>query len=155
VGFFNESLVRNQDNEFNSRLIKAGGKILLHPDIKSSYYARPDLISLGRQHFMNGFWCMYGMKFSKRPFFLRHLIPMGFVFFLILSLFLGLWLKIFLWIGIFVLGLYFVGAFMASILISLRTGANYFPYFLVVFPVLHFPYGIGSLAGFWKFKTEK
>ena len=31
-GFFDEDLIRNQDDEFNLRLIKNGGKVLLAPD---------------------------------------------------------------------------------------------------------------------------
>ena len=38
IGYFNENLVRGQDMDFNLRLRKAGGKILLVPKIKSYYY---------------------------------------------------------------------------------------------------------------------
>ncbi|MGZ8892846.1 MAG: glycosyltransferase family 2 protein [Halobacteriota archaeon] len=43
IGMFDEELVRNQDDEFNSRLIKAGGKILLIPDVKIEYMGRESL----------------------------------------------------------------------------------------------------------------
>src|SRR3990170_6332436 len=35
IGMFDEELVRNQDGEFNHRLIKQGGRILLVPEIIS------------------------------------------------------------------------------------------------------------------------
>jgi glycosyltransferase involved in cell wall biosynthesis len=40
VGFFNEKLVRTQDMEHKRRLKKAGGKILLVPEIANHYYGR-------------------------------------------------------------------------------------------------------------------
>ena len=39
VGKFNERLTRGQDLEFNLRLARAGGKILLAPDMRSYYFA--------------------------------------------------------------------------------------------------------------------
>lgn len=147
IGLFNEKLVRNEDNEFNTRLIKAGGKILLHPNIKSSYRARPDLWSVARQHFLNGFWCTYGLRFSERPFFLRHLVPMGFVCFLVFSLTFGIWMRVFLCAGLAVAGFYICCVIGASSMLAFRHRVGYFLYFLVIFPLLHFSYGVGSLCG--------
>src|SRR5207247_9679909 len=39
IGLFDEEMVRNQDDEFNQRLIQHGGRILLVPDVVSQYYA--------------------------------------------------------------------------------------------------------------------
>ena len=40
VGLFNEKLLRSEDNDINSRIRKAGGKIWLAEDIKFNYYCR-------------------------------------------------------------------------------------------------------------------
>jgi len=56
IGFFDEDLVRNQDDEFNLRLIKNGGKILLVPDIFSYRYARNSLGKLWRMYFQYGYF---------------------------------------------------------------------------------------------------
>jgi glycosyltransferase involved in cell wall biosynthesis len=40
VGRFNEKLIRSQDYEFNTRIIKQGYKILLTPDVTVKYYSR-------------------------------------------------------------------------------------------------------------------
>ena len=40
IGLFDEELTRNQDDEFNGRLLKAGGKIFLIPDVAIDYTAR-------------------------------------------------------------------------------------------------------------------
>ncbi len=45
VGRFNERLARGQDMEFNQRLRRSGGKILLAPELVVEYYARAELWS--------------------------------------------------------------------------------------------------------------
>lgn len=56
IGLFDEDLVRNQDDEFNLRLIKNGGKILLGPDIISYYYARDSIHKLWKMYFQYGYF---------------------------------------------------------------------------------------------------
>jgi glycosyltransferase involved in cell wall biosynthesis len=56
VGFFDESLLTNEDYEFNARVRKWGGKIWLDPSIRSIYFARPTLLELIRQYWRYGFW---------------------------------------------------------------------------------------------------
>jgi len=56
VGPFDESLLTNEDYEFNARIRKAGGKIWLDPSIRSVYFARSTLPELMRQYWRYGFW---------------------------------------------------------------------------------------------------
>ena len=56
VGPFDESLLTNEDYEFNARIRKAGGKIWLDPSIRSIYFARSTLSELIRQYWRYGFW---------------------------------------------------------------------------------------------------
>lgn len=56
VGLFDESLLSNEDYEFNARVRKSGGKIWLDPSIRSVYYARSTLRELIRQYWRYGFW---------------------------------------------------------------------------------------------------
>ena len=56
VGFFDESLLTNEDYEFNARIRKWGGRIWLDPSIRSIYFARPTLSGLIRQYWRYGFW---------------------------------------------------------------------------------------------------
>jgi len=56
VGLFDESLLTNEDYEFNARVRKSGGKIWLDPSIRSIYFARPTLLELIRQYWRYGFW---------------------------------------------------------------------------------------------------
>ncbi len=56
IGFFDESLLTNEDYEFNVRIRNSGGKIWLDPAIRSVYYARASLLELIRQYWRYGFW---------------------------------------------------------------------------------------------------
>ena len=56
VGFFDESLLTNEDYEFNTRVREAGGRIWLDPSIRSVYFARSTLLELIRQYWRYGFW---------------------------------------------------------------------------------------------------
>ncbi len=56
IGYFDESLLTNEDYEFNARVRKSGGKIWLDPSIRSIYYARSTLLELIRQYWRYGFW---------------------------------------------------------------------------------------------------
>jgi glycosyltransferase involved in cell wall biosynthesis len=147
IGNFNESLVRNQDIEFNLRLKKSGGKVLLVPDIISYYHARSTLKSLFRQNFLNGLWVLYSLRFAKLPFSLRHLIPLFFVMSLIGSLLLSLFPGSFLYLFAFISCLYLSVNSFFSFQLSLRHGLKYFHALVASFAVLHISYGLGSLWG--------
>ena len=65
IGLFNEKLERTQDMEFNLRLRRAGGKILLAPDIESCYYARATLKSFWRHNWVNGVWAVLPFAYAE------------------------------------------------------------------------------------------
>jgi glycosyltransferase involved in cell wall biosynthesis len=56
VGLFDETLLSNEDYEFNARVRKSGGKIWLDPSIRSIYFARSSVLELIRQYWRYGFW---------------------------------------------------------------------------------------------------
>jgi glycosyltransferase involved in cell wall biosynthesis len=62
VGLFDESLLTNEDYEFNARIRKIGGKIWLDPSIRSVYFARSTLLELIRQYWRYGFWKWYMLR---------------------------------------------------------------------------------------------
>lgn len=87
IGPFNERLARGQDMEFNLRLRRAGGRILLAPDMRSEYYARATFASFWRHNWTNGVWAILPFAYSDVvPVRLRHLIPLGFALSLVASL---------------------------------------------------------------------
>jgi glycosyltransferase involved in cell wall biosynthesis len=56
IGFYDETLLSNEDYEFNVRIRNAGGKIWLDPKIISTYYARSKFSELMRQYWRYGYW---------------------------------------------------------------------------------------------------
>jgi GT2 family glycosyltransferase len=56
IGGFDESLLTNEDYEFNTRIRQSGGVVWLDPEIRSTYFARATLGELARQYWRYGFW---------------------------------------------------------------------------------------------------
>ena len=75
IGLFDEELVRNQDDEFNLRLARAGGKIWQSPRIKSWYSPRGSLGDLFRQQMQYGYWKVRVIQKHRMPASVRHLVP--------------------------------------------------------------------------------
>jgi succinoglycan biosynthesis protein ExoA len=151
IGGFNEKLARSQDIEFNLRIARAGGTIMLDPGIVSDYYARATLASFWAHNFSNGVWA--ALPFAASDIFpvrLRHLIPLAFVASLAVSLLLP-----FPW-SIAVLSAYAAVNLVASIQIAIASRrAVYLPLLPVAFASLHVAYGLGSTWGCLQLLAQK
>jgi hypothetical protein len=79
IGLFDEELVRNQDDEFNYRLRKAGGRVLLTPAMRSWYQNRQSLTGLLRQYYQYGQWKVRVLQKHPRQMSWRHFVPPAFV----------------------------------------------------------------------------
>ena len=134
IGFFNENLAKTQDMEFNIRLKRAGGKILLVPEIVAYYYPKSNLKDFFLHNIEDGVWAIYPLKFVKIPLKLRHYIPLIFI----LTLPLNIWFYI-------PLSLFF------SLQIAFREkDIRYFFVMPAVFATRHIGYGLGSVWGLIK-----
>jgi glycosyltransferase involved in cell wall biosynthesis len=153
VGLFNEGLVRGQDMEFNLRLAKQGGRILLAPRVRSSYHARTDYLTFVRHNWTNGVWAIIPIIHSEVfPVSVRHLVPLAFV--VMLPVTLGLWLGAPLWVAALAslpVGVYLALNLLASIDVMRKFRS---PILGLVAPplfaTLHLTYGAGSLIGVLK-----
>lgn len=87
IGFFDEELIRNQDDDFNFRVTKAGGKVYYNHEISLKYYVRGDFEGLQRQFFQYGYWKVYVNKKHKAVTTFRQLIPPLFVLYIIGAVF--------------------------------------------------------------------
>src|SRR5262249_39132655 len=85
IGFFDEELVRNQDEELNYRLSRAGGEILLLPDVVSYYYARESPKLAARMLYQYGYFKPLVARKIGRIVTLRQLVPAAFVLTLALA----------------------------------------------------------------------
>lgn len=151
IGLFDETSNRNEDIEFNARLRKAGGKILLVPDTVINYFARSTFQAFCKHNFDNGLKITYPFKLNKGFFSWRHLIPFVFVSSLIGPAALSGFFPIFFWLFLLIAGSYSLLNFYFSSKIVMRE--NDFKYFLmmpIIFASLHIGYGLGSLWGLLK-----
>jgi len=76
VGLFDEKLVRNQDDEFNYRMTRAGMQIFYTSSIVTKYLVRSDLKKLFRQYFQYGYWKVVVNRKHKRITSWRQVVPM-------------------------------------------------------------------------------
>lgn len=146
-GLFDEKLIRNQDIELNKRIINAGGKIYLIPDVKCTYYARENFIALAKNNYANGFWNILTAYYTKTlsSLSLRHFIPLLFVLSLVVPIGISLGFPKILWIAIFSLVSYL--SLVIIISFRLKNSSNSIRYLIISFLTLHFSYGVGSLIG--------
>lgn len=79
VGTFDEELVRNQDDELNLRLTRAGGRIWMDPRIRSTYFSRGTFGGLWRQYHGYGRYKVRVMRKHRTVPSVRHVVPAAFV----------------------------------------------------------------------------
>lgn len=148
LGGFDERLDRAQDLEFNLRLKRAGGRIVLDPAIRSTYLARSTLREDLPHRARSGFWTLYARRWGDRAYSRRHVVPLA-------AVLLGLGLAVMALAGsaaaaALLAGL--VAAYLALDLVSagqiaLDRGPAVGLLAAGVFPGLHASYGLGQLAG--------
>jgi succinoglycan biosynthesis protein ExoA len=120
IGMFDETLLTNEDYEFNTRVRQFGGKVWLDPSIQSVYYARSSLKELSQQYWRYGYWKAQMLSRYPKTLRWRQFLPPLFVLTLISLLLLSLvWYLARLLLAIIVL-LYTIVIFIVGIQMSLR-----------------------------------
>ena len=147
IGLFDESLVRNQDDELNFRITRDGLKIWQSAKIVSWYKPRNSFRKLFKQYFQYGFWKTEVIKKHGALASWRHLVPALFVLGLIVELVGGVFWPPLVYLFLIQIALYALFLFIGSVDISKSKGWDLF--FLIPFAigVYHFGYGLGFLSG--------
>lgn len=154
IGLYDESFIRNQDDEFCLRLTKSGSKVFISPKVRSYYYVRDNIKSLMIQYYNYGFWRIAVINKHKMTISFRQLVP--FLFFSVSLLFIVYAIisgKLF--IGIILPLVYLLILIIYSVKVSINNSfliSLNFP--LAVF-ILHFSYAIGFFTGIFKFGFRK
>lgn len=115
VGFFDETLLTNEDYEFNARILQSGGKIWLDPAIRSVYFARPTLAALWKQYWRYGFWKFRMLKRYPKTLRWRQALPPLFVLGLAGGSLAALWLPALRLPYVVGLGTYLLVLFLAGL----------------------------------------
>lgn len=151
IGFFDENLIRNQDDDFNFRVTNAGGKIFYDHEISLKYYVRGNFKGLWKQFFQYGYWKVYVNKKHKAVTTMRQLVPPMFVCYLAVLVLTSLFS-----ISVAgIVGLPFVAYTTIAVYFSLKASEKdkeiKFWKVFKTFPILHVSYGLGYLKGIWAF----
>lgn len=148
VGYFDERLVRNQDDEFNYRVLKAGFRIRLSHAIRSKYYVRGSFLKLFRQYRQYGYWKVYVNRLHSTVTTWRQLVPAAFVAYLVLAVVAAVVFPR----AIGLIGLSFAPYALLSFVSAVRAGGvREVPGVMAAFFVLHLAYGIGYWQGIFDF----
>jgi glycosyltransferase involved in cell wall biosynthesis len=148
IGLYNEEITRSSDMDLNTRLRKAGGKILLIPELVLQYFPKPGLDAFSLRTFKVGYWLFYAIKFGGAGPRLRHLAPM-----LALLLFTGALLAagrhiVAWWLPAAMAGMYMAVVIAISVSIAAaKREALLAPVLPLIFVVRHSAYAVGSLCG--------
>ncbi|MFA7711700.1 MAG: glycosyltransferase [Candidatus Neomarinimicrobiota bacterium] len=151
IGLFDTDLPRNQDDEFNARIRKNGGKIYLIPSIKIIYYARTSFKKLAIMYYQYGYFKPLAVKKVRGSITIRQLVPAIFVLSLLTSGILSFFSQYIFGVFIGILGLYSIANLLISICLAMKENILLVFGLPVAFAILHFSYGIGYLKGFIDF----
>jgi cellulose synthase/poly-beta-1,6-N-acetylglucosamine synthase-like glycosyltransferase len=91
IGLFDESLLTNEDYEFNARIRQSGGRVWLDPEIATVYYARSTVRDLIRQYWRYGYWKFFMLRRYPDTLRWRQALPPIFVASLIVLIVLAWW----------------------------------------------------------------
>lgn len=154
IGYFDEEMTRNQDDELNGRITQAGGKIYIIPDVEIGYRARPTIVKMAKMYYQYGLFKPLGNSKLKRPTTWRQFVPMLFVAGLVVGSILSAFIPFFWGFYLCVLGLYLLVLLVDAMRYALRTckfkAAILIPY---AYASLHFSYGTGYWVGLCKLLT--
>ena len=153
IGYFDEELVRNQDDEFNGRIIKYGGHIYLIPSVVIDYYGRDSIGKVAKMFYQYGLFKPLVNKKLGNPATVRQFFPFFFVIGLIVGFalcFVNTFFRI-LYFAVLVLYLFL------AIYFSVKQFKNIKKILLLIatFATIHVSYGWGYLRGMIKLLLKK
>lgn len=156
TGPFDTDLVRNQDDEFNGRLLNLGGKIYLIPQVIINYTARDTLCKMRQMYYQYGLYKPLVNKKLGAPATVRQFFPLLFL----LGLLVGGICSIF---SPFILQLYttilLIYLFVGVVVGSMGAIRTHQPLLVLLMPYvffnIHMSYGLGYLVGIFSVIRNK
>jgi succinoglycan biosynthesis protein ExoA len=156
IGFFDESLLSNEDYEFNARVRKGGGRVWLDPSIRSVYFARSTLLELIRQYWRYGFWKWRMLRRYPGTLRWRQALPPLFVISLIGLALLSIFIPLARTLLAAELFLYFSIMILAGLQVAFQQRKAYFiPGLPLAIAAMHLSWGGGFLWSILSSSSEK
>jgi glycosyltransferase involved in cell wall biosynthesis len=145
IGSFDETLLTNEDYEFNTRIRQSGGVIWFDPAIRSKYIARDNLSSLMRQYWRYGYWKSRMLRRFPATFRWRQLPPVFVISFPLLAI-LGIWFWWARWLLILEIAVYTI----ALLFVGIQLAVKQRDFALIVgvplaIATMHFSWGTGFI----------
>jgi len=146
IGAFDETLLSNEDYEFNTRVRESGGVVWLDPSIRSVYFSRSTLGKLASQYWRYGFWKFKMLNRYPHTLRWRQALPPLFV----LSLFILIVLSLFAGFARYLLAaqllVYFLTLALAGLKLAIKKNKGYFlPGLPLAISTMHLAWGAGFL----------
>lgn len=156
TGPFDTDLVRNQDDEFNGRLLNLGGKIYLIPQVIINYTARDTICKMRKMYYQYGLYKPLVNKKLGAPATVRQFFPLLFLLGLIIGGIGSAFWPVVQHLYTTVLLLYlFIGIVVGS-MGAIRTHQPLLTLLMpYVFFNIHMSYGIGYLVGIFNVLSKK
>jgi hypothetical protein len=147
AGTLAEDIDRGEDDEFNYRLRDAGGRIVLSPEIRSTYYCRDTFPGLARQYWGYGLAKAEVLRRHPNRLRARHLVPSALVGVLGGGVLLGGVIKPLGRLAALAAVAYTGANALATLRLARRNPreARYLP---LAFACIHLPAGAGMVVGF-------
>jgi len=158
VGLFDESLVRNQDDEFNFRVARAGGKIFISPRAQCTYYVRGTPSQLFWQYFLYGYYRVSVLRKHRIPTSIRQIVPVAFFPLVVVLLVVGIHLPGLWWLTAGALPtLYTLTLATCGARVAITEGARTGLMFPIAAGIMHLAYTVGFAWGccWWKGYKKK
>ncbi len=146
IGFFDEVMVRTEDDELNYRMSQAGGKTYLSPRVQYKYYVRDTFQKLFQQYVQYSFWRIPVMRKHKRPTTVRQIVPP--LFFLTMLVLLACGLVLRQPLVALALPVLYIGALLAIGILSIpKVGLKVAALVPVAMATMHAAYALGIAYG--------
>lgn len=147
LGGYNESLLTNEDYDFNYRVRRSGRQVILDRAGHCDYFARTTIGALASQYLRYGGWKAEMIRLQPRSIRLRHLVAPAFVASLLLLTLTGFVWPAAWWLLIAEVVIYLVFALVAGWQVARREGSGAEMTLLlpIVFATIHLTWGSSFL----------
>jgi succinoglycan biosynthesis protein ExoA len=146
IGAFDETLLANEDYEFNTRVRESGGTVWLDPSIRSVYFSRSTLGKLAAQYWRYGFWKFKMLKRYPHTLRWRQALPPLFVLILFILIVLSLSIVFARYLLAAQLFGYFFVLTLAGLKLAFEKNTGFLlPGLPLAISTMHFAWGTGFL----------
>jgi glycosyltransferase involved in cell wall biosynthesis len=145
IGVFDESLTRNQDNELNARILRAGMRIYFDPRLSTQYVMKADVGTFLRRGYLFGRYHPETWRRTPGAFRFRHAAPAALALYTAVAAIASLVFRT--WLPLWPLALYAVLLLAAALQLARTRPISVALLTIPLFAAYHFAYGTGTLVG--------